>query len=377
MAEKINYLNTAGVGLIPRSVVEKIQRFYARGLSTPPYDELFDENSELVERTRGQFASLINASTPEVSFQTNASTSLSTVVQMIEFRRGDNVIVDDLGFPSDVYPVLGLRSRGVEVRMVKNKRGYVSHEEYERVVDRRTRLIMVSFVSWINGMRADVEAIGRIAEERGSYFMVDATHGAGYLKIDTKKWKVHFLATSNYKWLLSPFGASEFYIAKSVLDEFDPPHVGWHSVVERGESQPFGLHAYELPHSARKFEPGNPDYASIYGLGQSLQFLARTGYSRIERDTLKLSGRIIDGLDKLGIDVLTPVQQEKRSALLFTHLRGMHGEELAARLKKRKIWVSARYFGKLSGLRIAPYFYNSEEDVEELLEALGSIVNGR
>ncbi len=370
----MDYLNTAGVGLIPKSVVEKINWFYRRSLETPPYDELFEENARIVEKVRSEFASFINASAAEVSFQTNASTSISNVVRSIKFRRGDNVIIDDLGFPSDTYPVLGLRKKGVEVRMLRNEEGYVSSEEYERTTDERTRLIVVSLVSWINGMRADVEAIGKLAEAHGSYLLVDATHGAGYLKIDVAKWKAHFIATSNYKWLLSPFGASEFYISKRVLEEFEPLQVGWHSVV--GDSRALGLDAYELPHTAKKFEPGNPDYAAIYGLGQSLRFLSRFGFPKIEERTLRLSGQIIEGVGKLGMEVLTPREDVKRSALIFARSKGIDGGALARKLKKRNVWVSGRYFGKLSGLRIAPYFYNTENDVDDLLEALRSIVKG-
>ena len=372
LAKKVDYLNTAGVGLIPRSVVEKINWFYQRSLETPPYDELFEENARIVEKVRRQFAAFINASASEVSFQTNASTSISNVVRSIKFRRGDNVIIDDLGFPSDTYPVLGLRKKGVEVRMLRNERGYVSSESYARSTDERTRLIVVSLVSWINGMRADVGAIGKLAEEHGSYLMVDATHGAGYLKVDVGDWKAHFVVTSNYKWLLSPFGASEFYISRRVLEEFEPLQVGWHSVV--GDSRALRLDGYALPHNAKKFEPGNPDYAAIYGLGQSLGFLTRLGSTMVEDKTLRLSGQIIEGVGKLGMDVLTPREDTKRSALVFARAKGIEGVDLEKKLKKRNIWVSARYFGKVSGLRIAPYFYNTEKDVDDLLAALRGIL---
>ena len=115
VAGKVNYLATAGVGLIPRSVVERIKWFYERALKTPPYDDLFDDNARIVEKVRSEFAHFINASESEVSFQTNTSTSISNVFRTMKFGAADNVIIDDLGFPSATYPVIGLREReGVE-----------------------------------------------------------------------------------------------------------------------------------------------------------------------------------------------------------------------------------------------------------------------
>jgi cysteine desulfurase/selenocysteine lyase len=372
---KVNYLNTAGVGLIPRSVVEKINWFYRRSLESPPYEELFDENARIVENVRTQFAGLINASPSEVSFQPNTSTSISNVVGMIQFKRGDNAIIDDLGFPSVTYPVLALRRQGVEVRILRSKKGYVSAEDYAREMDERTRLVNVTFVSWINGMRADVEAIGKLAQEHGAYLLIDATHGAGYLRIDVERWKAHFVAMSNYKWLLSPFGASEFYVSRRVLDDFEPLQVGWHSVEE--EHHTLRVDGYELPRSARKFEPGNPDYAAIYGLGESLRFLEQYGVSKIEEKALRLSGLAMKGTEELGMEVLTPSEEKKRSAILFARAKGLTGKELTERLRKRGVWVSPRQFGKLSGVRITPYFYNTEEDVDDLLKKLREIVRKR
>src|SRR5208282_2268584 len=230
IAERFAYFNTAGAGLIPRTVVEDVRDMYGRYLSTPPYEDLFEEFRDTVKVARGIFAPMVGARPEEISFQSNASAGLNLVVQMLNPKRGENVVADDLGFPSDVFPLLALRKKGVEFRMVKNNRGVVTAEDYGRDIDEKTKLVMLSYVSWVNGMRLnDVEEITKIAKEKGAYVMIDTTHGTGYLDIDVKRWGVDFLATSNYKWLLSPFGAAEFYCARKHLEEFQPPHLGWNS----------------------------------------------------------------------------------------------------------------------------------------------------
>ncbi len=369
LTEKFAYLNTAGAGLIPRSVVEDIREMYGRYLSTSPYEELFQDFRELVEAARAEFAPVIGARPEEVSFQSNSSTGLNFVPQMLKPRRGENVVADDLGFPSDVYPLLAQRKRGVEVRMVKNRKGLVTAEDYSRVIDEKTKLVVLSYVSWVNGMRFDdISDIAKIAKEKGSFIMVDTTHATGYLDIDVTKWNIDFLVTSNYKWLLSPFGAAEFFCARRHLEEFVPPHVGWNS--SAGGTRELRVEEFRPAKSAKRFEAGNPDYVAIYGLTRSLRFMSKIGHREIKRKTLSLSAEILEGLEQLGMEVHTPTDKSHLSGVVFASSKSRSGASIKKALEKRKVAVSDRYYHGISGIRISPYFYNDSEDVDSLLRAL-------
>lgn len=371
IAERVAYLNTAGAGLVPRSTVDATCALYRRYLTSHPWPDLFDEFGEIVEDSRGRFSEWIGARAEEVSFQANASAALNLIVSMVAPKRGENVVVDDLGFPSGTFPAMALRRKGVEVRWVKNRDGLVEAVDYEGVVDGRTRLVVVSLVSWINGLRAEVEGITRIAHERGSLCAVDSTHGTGYMDIDVGSWGVDFLATSNYKWLLSPHGAAEFFCARRLLEEFEPPQLGWHSTP--GGAHGLTAEELEVAKTARRFEPGNPDYIGIYSLTKSLGVMSRVGRRRITRRTLALSAMVNEGLRRLGLNVLTPLDEGHLSAITFACARRMPGEELARRLAKRGVFVTPRPYHGLSGIRVSPYFYNDEDDVEALLSGVKRI----
>lgn len=371
---KVHYLNTAGIGLTPKSVIEAMNRFSEEVLRTPPYRKLFDEYGKMVEEARREFGRLIGASSKEVSFHLNTSEAVNLVVEMLKPKRGENVVVDDLGYPSNVYPLMALRNKGVKVRIIGSRKGLLGVEDYERVVDENTKLVMVSFVSFVNGLRSDVEGIGKLADERGAYFMVDSTHGTGYLKIDVKRWRADFLATSNYKWLLSPFGAAELYCTKECLEELSPPHVGWHSV--EGPTGALNTEGYTIAKDSRRFEPGNLGYISIKGLKESLNFLSGVGFHELQKATLKLAGEILDGLFDMGADLLTPMDEGRRSGIVFASFRGLRGEDIVKHLMKKKVWVTPRRFMKVSGIRISPYFYNNEEDIERFLRELRGIFKG-
>ena len=369
VAEKLAYFNTAGAGLIPRTVVEEIKAMYARYLSTPPYEELFEEFRVMVEAARGEFAPVIGARPEEISFQTNASTGLNFVTQMVNPRRGENVVSDDLGFPSDVYPLLALRKKGVQVRIMRNRGGLVTAEDYRRAIDDNTKLVMLSYVSWVNGMKLDgVGEIAKIAKDKGAFVMIDTTHGTGYLDIDVRKWDVDFLATSNYKWLLSPFGAAEFYCPRRHLEEFQPPHLGWNSA--GGGTRELKVEEYKLAKSAKRFEAGNPDYIAIYGLTRSLRFMSDIGREKIMRRTLGLVEEILEGLVKLRMEVLSPAEKRYRSGAIFASSGSRSGAAITRSLRKRGVLVSDRYYHGISGIRVSPYFYTASKDVERLLGAL-------
>jgi len=369
LAQEFAYLNTAGAGLIPRTVVGEIKEMYGRYLTTPPYEQLFSEFRQTVETARGEFAPVIGAQPDEVSFQANSSAGLNLVVQMLGLKRGDNAVADDLGFPSDVYPLLAMRKKGIDVRIVKNRDGLVTAKDYAKSIDKKTKLVMLGYVSWVNGLRLDdVREIASIARENGAYVMIDTTHATGYLDIDVRRWNVDFLTTSNYKWLLSPFGAAEFYCARRHLEEFEPPHVGWNSA--EGGTRGLKVEEFKLSKSAKRFEPGNPDYVAIYGLTRSLKFLSRVGRQAIERHTLKLVREILEGFRELGMEVLSPTDEPHLSGVIFATSPSHSGAAISKSLAKRKVLVTDRYYHGVSGIRVSPYLYNDSEDVERLLEGL-------
>ncbi len=369
---KICYLNTAGMGLIPRSAIESTVALYDRHLRAVPYPDLFDELSERVEKARPVFARWIGASEDEVSFQPSASSGLNFALAMIAPKKGDNIVVDDLGFPSGTFPTMSLSKSGVQPRWVKNKAGMITAEDYEKMVDEKTKLVIVSLVSWVNGLRSEVEEIAKIAHEKGALCAVDSTHGTGYIDIRADDWKLDFLATSNYKWLLSTHGSAEFFCARSHLREFEPPQLGWHSSL----AGPQGVDAesYELAPGARRFEPGNPDYISVSTLIKSLAAMSRFGRRKITEQTLKLSSMINEGLRELGMTVLTPDDTKHRSGITFAYSKKVSGADLQLKLRKERILVTARAYHGHWGIRVSPYFYNDERDVDTFLSGIKKLL---
>ena len=373
LAERYNYLNSAAVGIIPKSNLEALNKFSQRRILEIPYPDLYhNEYLKLAEETRELFATLINAEKDEISFQPNTSMGINLIVEMLEWRRGDNVIVTDLGYPSGVYPWLRLEKRGIATKILENREGQIDVSDFEEAIDQNTRVISVSFVSFANGFRHDLEALGKLAKQNNILLVVDAIQGLGYLDLDVRRCRIDFLTSGNYKWLMAPFGAAEFYCCKRLLEELESPHVGWFSARD-----PFdlALSPYERSRTARMFEPGNPSFLSIFGLRESLKYISRLGMASMRKTIFKLRNTLVEGLQELGTWVPSPSGERHGSAIVFARLPSCVGEKVYAALRKRNIVVSQRGFNGRSGVRIAPSFWNTHEEVEALIDVFRELTS--
>ncbi|MEE9591775.1 MAG: aminotransferase class V-fold PLP-dependent enzyme [Thermodesulfobacteriota bacterium] len=359
------YLNHAAVAPISTRVVDKVCSFLEdyREYGSLHYDRWID----YAESVRHMAGELISANADEIAFVKNTSSGLSIVANGIDWRRGDNVITADCEFPSNVYPWMNLASRGVKLKLVKEKGGRILVEDIEKLIDNSTRLLSISWVEFTSGFRNDLKAIGELCVEKGIYFCVDAIQGLGALEIDVEEHKIDFLSADGHKWLLAPEGIGLLYCSNRVIDEKRPSQVGWHSVVNSSEYLPYH---FELRRDARKFEEGSPNMLGIYGLGASLETLMEIGIGRIEKRIESINEIIINGLKELGIIIHSPLGKAERSGILLFTVPGRDDKRLYECLSRKDILCSLRQ----GGIRISPHFYNNEDDVNKLLQTVSSFM---
>ena len=381
---RFNYLNTHGIGLTPKPVMEEVHSLLDQGIDSPPFEPIYHFYLKTVEEARILFSQLIRCRAEELSLQPSSSAGLNLVAEMVKLRPGDNIVTDDLNFPSAVWPwrTPAMMKAGVKVKVVRNRSGRVDLEDFEKVIDTKTKIVTTSLVSFVNGFRTDAEGLGKLAASKGSYFLLDATLGCGYEDIDVKKWGVDFFVTSNYKWLMGQFGSAEFYCRKELMDQLESPHAGYFSHEEPPYPRSRGkrplenrLLTFRRARTSRQFEIGNQDYLSLFFLLKSLEYARRVGYSEIRKRAYRLRDLMIEGLEGAGAEIHSPVDQANRSLEIFFGVRGMSTRDLYTVLKKKGIWAgtSAWDLSDQSGVRASVHFYNLEQDVEALTKAVAGI----
>ncbi len=358
ITQKKIFLNHSAYSPLPQPVAD-IMKQYNEDLCSYEIDESkYSLGQEL-------FASLIGAEKEEVALVQNTSTGLNIVANMIEYPKGSNIVTTDMEYPSVVYPWLR-PSLGVQVRYVKNVDGKVLAEDVDTAVDDRTVAVAVSHVEYVNGFRHDLKALADIAHKHDAYLIVDAIQSLGAMPVDVRQSSVDFLTASCYKWMLGPAGAGYLYIRKDLIEQFEPPFIGWASVKpEVFETTEFwDIWKLQLSDTASRFEVGSPSFISFIGAATAIQLLLNVGVESIQRRIFNLTRTLMDSVKDLGYHLTTPDDEKTRSGIVHFLVDKAHDK--AKKLENKGIIVSARSHG----LRVAPHFYNTESDLEHLIRGL-------
>jgi cysteine desulfurase/selenocysteine lyase len=354
------FMNHAGQSPLPKPVAEAMKKFVDKFSATGVMNVDLDEPKKL-------FVRLIGADThDEIAFVENTSMGLNIVAHMLNYPLGSNVVTTDLEYPSVVYPWLGNRM-GVEVRYVKNVEGKILLSDVERMVDDKTVAVSVSHVEYVNGFRHNLQALADIAHEHGAYLIVDAIQSAGVMSIDVKRGNVDFLTAACYKWLLGPAGAGFLYVRHDLIQEFEPPLIGWASVKpEVFETLDFwDIRNLKLAETACRFEVGTPSFHSLVGAAAALKLLLSVEISNIEKRVLNLTWRLIETVKSRGLRLQTPIEPSECRSGVVNFLIDKPKDRVE-QLEKKGIIVSAR----AHGIRVSPHFYNTEEEIDKLIDEL-------
>jgi len=359
ITEHATHFNHAGVSPVSRRVVAAVTAFIREAMvMSASAQRRWEERTEAV---RAGFARLVGAQPAEVAFVKNTSEGLSLVAAGLDWSGGDNVIAVEGEYPSNVYPWFGLRRWGVETRMVRPIEGRVRLQDVEALTDGRTRIVAVSFVDWSSGGRTALRPIGEFCRQHGILFCVDGIQGVGALRLNVERECIDCLAVGGHKWLLAPEGCGCLFVSHRVVDQLQSVLHGWKSVRDADTYLPY--HFDPRPDAA-KFEPGSPSVLGTYALGAAIDLLLEVGPEAIERRIFELTDRLAAGLRQRGAKVVSPWESGERSSIVVFRLGDP--QRLQRELTRQGFVVRVRN----GGIRVAPHFYNNEDDIERLLSAL-------
>lgn len=311
------------------------------------------------EAARALAARIIGAAPEEIAFVRNTGHGLGLVAEGLDWRPGDEVAVaTSIEYPSNVYPWLHLRERGVVVREIAPSDAGVTPEAVAAALTPRTRLVALSSVQFASGYRTDLEAIGALCERAGVLFCVDGIQSVGCLPVDVKKCRIHFLSADSHKWMIGVSGIGFFYVDRNVLPRVRPVLVGWRSTTDAWN---FNEAHFELRPDARKFEEGSHSFTGIYALHAALGLLLEVGMDAVSARIRELLVHADTELRALGCDT-GPSPEHRAGILTFLPPRG-EAAALAEHLSAHHVSLSLRR----GRIRISPHFYNQPAEVDRLV----------
>lgn len=361
------YLNTGTFGPLPNCVSQTMQERIQFELQNGRLGAAaFEAMGKIYDNARSSSARLLNASVDEIALTDNTGEGLNIISHGFKWHEGDEVITTNHEHISLLAPLFQLRDRyGIVIRFADI--GPTAERPVLKaiadLVTPRTRLISISHVTWTTGAVLNVSEVAYMGREWGIPVLIDGAQSAGAIPVDVKALGVDFYAIPMQKWLCGPDGTGALYVRREALDYVSPTYVGYWSVKHEEGIE------WELLESAQRFELGGRQTAALAGQAAVLNWLEETvGYKWLFERIASLSRYTYNALKALpGLTLLTPRPGE--SGLVAFKLGDRDVNEVINYLHdKHNIYI--RSIPTTNSLRVSTGFYNTEEEIDKLVEAL-------
>ena len=361
LTREVSYLDTGAEGLPPLSSETALMAYWCeKSRGTPGRARLFETQRE----TEQAAAKLVDTSAENVVLLANSSEALNLLANSIDWKAGDEVLISDLEFPSNVLVWLRLKQIGVRVKVIPTEGGVLRLEDWTSRLSPRTRMVSVSQVSYKTGTQ--IPFISELAEEAhgvGAIFCVDATQALGRVPVSVKG--VDYLVASSYKWLLGTHGLAVVYMSPEMRERRHPGTVGWYSVDSLFYPERFESFTPKI--SAGQLQSGMPNFPGIFALKAGIDFLLSVGVERLDRELRPVVKTLRDGLQEMGLDLLTPGPPEFASGIVSFQCD--EPVEMSARMASEGVVV----WGGDGRIRVSVHVYNDQNDVDRCLQVIRSV----
>jgi len=367
VTQKRIFLAHAGVAPLPGPTVEALKHEADRASYAQEAAEFMVE----IESIRRVSARLINANSDEVALLGPTSLGLNLVANGLPWKEGDEVVCYPDDYPANVYCWQALEAQGVRVVPLQPERlGEITPELVLKALTPKTRLVALASCHFLSGFRLDYEHIGEELHQRDVLFCLDAIQSLGATTIDVRH--IDFLAADSHKWMLGPLGAGIFYVKRKHFDTLRPTLLGAWNVRSPGfVAQPEV--AFEA--TARRYEPGALNMLALFGMKASIELILGLGVKQIEARLLDLRTYAEDRLLTRGFRVLGHANRRSQKSGITTIAieKEENAVAQARKLRENRVDVSLRQTRSgISCLRLSPHFYNTEDEIEEVIRTLTS-----
>ena len=363
------YLLSHSLGPAPATLDESMRAYLDEWRHHTTEDAWGAKWWELSRDVGDRIGRLIGAQPGSVQMQPSASVALYAVLSCFDFSRpGKNqVVTTALDFPSMGYIWEGQRHLGADVQVVASENDIVIPMDrlLEAITD-RTVLVALSHVSYRSSSRIDVEAVVRRTHEVGAFVVLDAYQSVGILSMDVQRWNVDFLIGGSIKWLCGGPSCGYLYVRPDLIGQFQPRLTGW---IAHADPFAFSHEGMKYDQSVRRFAQGTPSIPALYSFLPGLRIIEDVGLDAIERESRRRTRRIVAFAQEHGWRLHSPLEVEQRGGTVMIEVDDP--ERQVEALAKRGVFVDCR---PGVGLRVSPHFFNTDEEVEQALETIGSVI---
>lgn len=365
ITKKTIYMNNGAVTPTPLAVVKAVTDFMVKCADEgPDAQATSDYITALLKEARTRVAHLINCEPEEVVLTQSTTEGINIVANGIPWKKGDTIIArgGKHEHPANYLPWLRLsQEKGVALRgLAIDENGFFDLDELGKAAKGSCKLVTMSHALYNTGAIMPLEEVGRIAEENGALFCVDAAQTAGTVRVDVRKIGCHFMAFPGFKWLCGPMGIGVLYCSKKAAEFLRPPSIGGESAVMSNNNDDVVIAAREMPHM---LQAGFRNYPGAAGLEAALRYVLRVGIDNIRSANVKVAEALRQELGRIqGVTLHGPEDAERRTSIV-TFSVPKDPSAIVSKMEQESGTVLAeREVVGRKIIRAAPHFFNTEEE---------------
>jgi kynureninase len=362
------HLLSHSLGPVPRAARESMIAYYDAWEHHTSEDAWATSWWELSRRVGDRIARILGGTPGSVQIQPNASIALATVSSCFDYKAGRNkVVTTALDFPSMEYFWDAQRHIGARVEVLSSPDGIsVPLEQILDAIDNDTCLVALAHTSYCSSYRVDVQAIVERAHAKGAQVLLDVYQSAGVVQLNAAEWNVDFLIGGTIKWLCGGPSCGYLYVRPELQRDLRPRLTGW---VAHDSPFDFAHAPMRYARSVRRFAQGTPSIPALYSAIPGLELIEAVGVSEIAAESQRRTQSMIDFALERGWTINTPVDKNQRGGSVMIGVDD--AQVMAERLSERKVFVDWR---PGAGLRMSPHFFNTDEEIDEALNILASLI---
>ena len=361
---------------MPKPVIESIENHIRLEASMGGYEAADDKEAEIngfYEST----ARLLNGKASNIAFTSSATNSFARALSCIPFEKGDKVLMANEDYISNQLVFLSIQKRwGIQlVRAASLPEGGVDVDDMKRQMDKHNpRLVSLTHVPTNSGLVQPVELVGKLCRERDIPYLVDACQSVGQFPVDVQKIQCDFLSATFRKFLRGPRGTGFLYVSEEILKK------NWEPLfIDMRGADWTGYNEYKIRADARRFEEWEMPHALLLGCRAALDYALAVGLENIQARNKILCERFRQGIGSIKGLALLDLGKEL-SSIITVRIPRWQPKAMLEALRKKNINTSISYrdfalidFEKKGvdwALRVSPHYFNTEEEIDILLNAL-------
>ncbi|MDQ3412934.1 MAG: aminotransferase class V-fold PLP-dependent enzyme [Chloroflexota bacterium] len=371
------YLHNAGTGLLPEPVLTAMKRYLDLEADIGGYAAA-DREADRLQAVYASTADLLNVAPAEIALTENATVAWQMAFYSLPFQPGDRILTAEAEYGANYVAYLHIARRtGARVEVVpSDEHGQLDVDALRQMIDERVKLIAITWVPSNGGLVNPAAEVGAIARQHGILYLLDACQAVGQMPVDVQQLGCDMLSAASRKFLRGPRGTGFLYVRQGLLQRLEPPMIDHFSAPWVARDR------YELRPDARRFETWENNYAARLGMGLAIDYALALGLDAIQARTWKLANRLRCGLAAIPGVEPRDLGRERSAIVSFT-VAGHDAHAIVARAAAAGITIgyadpdSTRLDAEARALptllRASPHYYNTESEVDRLLNLVSCL----